>query len=90
MTSEMPPYLQKWTAIRARGKWRFIFLRGALGWGGSMFVVIILVYDYLLWGMAPTPWFAFKSALVYTIAGALFHALLWSIAERSYRKSLGP
>ena len=79
--------LKAWEAMRAGGKWKFIFLKGVLYWGGSMFVVMGLAFPALMHpANAFSPRLLIVNALVWPIGGFLWGALVWFLLERKFAK----
>ena len=70
----------------SRGKARFIFLRGVVGWGLPMFIVMSFVYPELagLAGDSHNISSLLRGLVVWGIGGALFGWWLWFFAVRKY------
>jgi hypothetical protein len=79
---------QKWQRVRARGIAHFVLVRGALGWGGSMFA-FFTIYFFLFANPSSAKLSTSEvlEALVICRAGGLgWGALTWFATERTYRK----
>lgn len=78
-----PEALAKWEDTRSKGKSQYILLRGMLGYGLPMFIVMTFIVhkDDL------NPVFIAISAVAWLIGGAAFGALTWWATERKYRKA---
>jgi len=87
MNTETPPDLKKWEITRQKGKLRFILLRGVLGYGFPMFVVMTL-FATRQHNRPITPVMIAISAIVWAIGGATFGWILWAFTERRYQKFL--
>jgi len=70
----------------SRGKARFIFLRGVVGWGLPMFIVMSFVYPELagLAGDSHNISSLLRGLVVWGIGGALFGWWLWLYAMRKH------
>ncbi len=74
-----------WAAERAQGPVRFVLLRGALAWGGPMFVAMHVVPSALK--PEPVSMSATLLALaIWAVGGCLFGCVMWWISEANYRK----
>ena len=79
--------LQKWEATRAKGKWRFILGKGVLLWGGSMFIVMGLIYPRIVHlPSAYTPRGLAISLAIWLLGGLLWGVLMWLTMEWIYRR----
>ena len=81
----MKPYNPaKWNAIRAKGKTRFILIRGVLLWGLPMLVFMSFITKPFTNG------FLSPAALVHYVAwifaGVVFGVFLWFVLERKHKK----
>lgn len=75
----------KWLNTRLRGKQRFIFTRGVLGWGGFMFIFMTVVHNYI--DHENTDWsYILIAVLVWAVGGYSFGVWQWNWQE----KKLGP
>jgi len=79
--------LAYWARIRGRGARHFVLVRGVLGWGLTMFVVMGLGFAGLTLGAAAyTPKFLALNAWLWLAGGALFGLLTWHLNEKNFRK----
>ena len=81
--------IDKWEAVRAKGKARFILVRGVLAWGLPMFVLMTFIVN------RPTPNallsprnYVIFSVFLWGSAGALFGLFAWRQGESKYKKSV--
>lgn len=78
----------RWTAIRARGRARFVLVNGILGWGLPMFLFMAVCPKLFSFPFPPRPgeyYWLWTSAL-WVVAGAIFGTGTWYFSERSYRR----
>jgi hypothetical protein len=71
-----------WLRIRAKGRQRFILLRGVLGFGGSMFIwtnAMGMIFD-----RESIDWFLPVSLMIWLGAGYFFGRSQWNRAESRY------
>ena len=75
-----------WARIRARGKWRFVLVRGVLLWGGLMFLTMGVLIPWLTHS-APefTPRGFLVGAIVFPLGGLAWGMLVWWLGERNFR-----
>jgi len=85
MITEMPKNLKKWELTRIKGKSNFILMRGVLGWGLPMFVVMTFIVNRHQ-GMPLTPSRILVSIVIWSLGGALFGWLAWKLSEAKYSK----
>jgi hypothetical protein len=85
----------RWERTRARGKWRYIWYTGVLGWGLSMFVVMT-AFSYLQqYGpVRPTAdggqiFLVLLNLVIWPLVGSLFGTVMWMTIEASYRSVKG-
>jgi hypothetical protein len=74
-----------WVAMRTKGRWHFVLVRGVLGWGGAMFFAMGLM-PVLSHRREPSWPYFFSQAIIWTIGGALFGLAVWTWSERQFRK----
>ena len=77
---------QKWPAIRARGMWHFVLLKGIVFWGGLMFAFLAIMM--LLQFGAAHPKFPLLLAVALplcAIGGLGWGLLTWYFNERIFR-----
>lgn len=74
-----------WEAQRRQGALRFIAVRGALAWGGPMFLAMHLLPTALR-GVPVTLTAALAHLALWVTAGAAFGAVLWFGSESNARK----
>jgi hypothetical protein len=72
-----------WEKARARGKAHFILMRGVVGYGAPMFIVMTFISHR----QDLSTRFVGTSAVVWLIAGAAFGAILWHYFERQRVKA---
>lgn len=75
----------KWERVRAKGKRRFVLMRGVLGWGlgtailSSVLLAIEGVPSFHLWPGLPI------AVLVFAAGGYFWGSWVWDILERQYQ-----
>jgi prolipoprotein diacylglyceryltransferase len=77
---------QKWPAIRARGMWQFVLVKGVAFWGGLMFVFLAIMM--LVQFGAAHPRFPLLLAVALplcAIGGLAWGLLTWFFNERIFR-----
>ncbi len=76
----------RWETSRKRGKGRFVLLRGILGWGGFM-TIVMSIFQHL---MHPKALFWSQivplNLAVHSIGGLLFGLWMWHSNERAYSR----
>ena len=76
-----------WETTRAKGMGNFILFKGALLWGGFMFVTMGLLFPWVRHSTREFTTLGLTISLVlWPLGGALWGALVWWFAERSYSK----
>ncbi|RZA18805.1 MAG: hypothetical protein EOP93_10310 [Lysobacteraceae bacterium] len=76
----------KWPAIRARGMWRFVLVRGVAFWGGLMFLAMAAMMAYRF-GVAHArfPLLLGIAVPLCAIGGLCWGLLTWFFNERILR-----
>lgn len=75
----------KWERVRAKGKRRFVIMRGVLGWGLSTAILSSVlsqiegVRSFHLWPGLPI------AVLVFAAGGYFWGSWVWDILERQYQ-----
>ena len=75
--------LARWEKARSRGKADFVLMRGVVGYGLPMFIVITFISHR----KDLSTRFVGISAFVWLIAGAVFGTALWYYFERQRMKA---
>ncbi|MGQ8366194.1 hypothetical protein [Glaciecola sp. 1036] len=78
--------LEKWEQTRAKGKTRFVIMKGVIGWG----VTTAILWSIIMAFVAPTDnlWLRPLLALVlFPLGGIAFGHFAWQSAEKKYAKS---
>jgi uncharacterized BrkB/YihY/UPF0761 family membrane protein len=81
--------LARWERIKQRGIWRFILIRGVLGWGlpGGILFSIFQIYS-----SKPLPFLWYFSVLIilglWVVGGVFFGLFMWFITMWSYSRAL--
>ena len=76
----------RWPAVRARGMWRFVLLRGVAFWGGLMLVFMAIVMSVQLGPAHPRLPLVLAVAVPLCAVGGLCWGLLtWTLNERIFR-----
>ena len=78
---------QKWTKTRQMGRWRFVFLRGAIGWG----VPIALVWSAVMARHGSTTFFGWLqiALVIFPIGGLVWGLVMWRVNEKRYLAERG-
>lgn len=87
MNTEMPAELKKWADMRRTGLAKFIFLNGVVAWGLPMFAIMTFVVNRRQ-GDVRSAQMLLVSLVVWTLGGALFGWVTWTITEKKYQKYL--
>jgi hypothetical protein len=74
----------KWSEIRARGRRRFILIRGVLGWGVLTAILLSIVGHVFLQGPAPFLGRLAISLALFPVGGIYVGTHSWSAGERRY------
>jgi hypothetical protein len=77
----------RWEKIKQGGIWRFVFLRGVLGWGLVMGIVGI-IFEHVSWKEEAFPWYFILGLCL--IAGFGWGLATWFVMMRSYSRALKP
>lgn len=72
-------------AAIAKGKWRFIFWNGVLGWGVSTGLIFLLL-QYLS-GKAPSLHGLALNAVIWPVGGLIFGLIMWHYLNRVVAKA---
>ena len=76
----------KWPAIRARGMWRFVLLKGVGLWGGLIFAFMVAMMLYRFGAAHPRfPLLIGVALPLCAIGGLCWGLLTWIFNERIYR-----
>lgn len=79
------PDLKKWTEIREKGKWNYIFNYGIIRFG-SLTWAMMMVY---VWGFEPFDErliFTFVSLITFPLAGMIWGQWVWYYFENFYSR----
>lgn len=74
--------IQKWEKTKEKGMLRFVLLRGVLGWGVPVFIIMAFVVNKVSFGDERFV----KGAIAFLIFGALLGCYLWVDSEKKYKK----
>lgn len=82
-----PENAAKWERTRSKGKLRFIFLVGGLGWGGIMVVFMNLFHDIFERGPQESSAWAYflVSVFLFPVGGVLWGLFTWTVTEALYQ-----
>jgi hypothetical protein len=83
MTGTSDPFA-RWTRIRRKGPFRFILLRGVLGWG----LAAGTLYSLVMWALtdAHLRLLLPLSLVLFPAGGLLWGAAMWWFLERRYQR----
>jgi hypothetical protein len=78
---------QRWRAIRAKGRARFVLLYGVLGWGLGMFVIMSVLPMLFGWPR----WIHIHASLLlgsvlWILGGVLWGIFMWFDSERRFQR----
>jgi hypothetical protein len=83
-----PEELEQWARTRAKGRARFIWMNGVLGWGLTLAVIIPLVLS-LIQGWQPVVRALPFGFIVFPIGGYVWGVRMWQLSERRYAETVG-
>ena len=76
----------RWPAIRARGMWHFVLLKGVAFWGGLMFAFLMVMMLVKFGARHPNfPLLIAVALPLCAIGGLAWGLLTWFFNERVYR-----
>jgi hypothetical protein len=78
---------ERWARIKARGYWRFVLLRGVVGFGGVMFVVT--AGSLWLFVTMARPFRPLRLAIFWEVGGFCWAVATWWLSERMYGERNG-
>jgi len=77
---------EKWPALRARGMWRFVLVKGVVFWGGLMFAFMAVAMAVQLGIAHPRLTLVIAVALpLCAVGGVTWGLLTWYFNERIFR-----
>ena len=79
---------QRWSAIRAKGRTRYILVNGVLSYGLPMFLVLGVspkLFNFPF-PARPSDTYWLWQPLLWAAAGAIYGVGTWYASERSYRR----
>ncbi|MCG6200516.1 hypothetical protein [Psychromonas antarctica] len=76
-------HFESWKKLREKGRLRFIFVRGILGWGLPMFLIVILLFNVGENGVILPASIAIHAA-IWTVGGMIFGGVMWHLSEKKY------
>jgi hypothetical protein len=81
--------LARWEKIKQGGIWRFVFMRGVLGWGLSCGVFASAV-DRMSSQPNSLPWYLFVPLVLglFLIGGIVWGLVMWFITMWAYSRAL--
>ncbi len=78
-----PQHMERWMQVRARGKKRYIWRSGVIGWGVSTGILVGALNR-----LGGTSWVQSASSLVlFPIGGYFWGLFMWHWMERQFSKS---
>ena len=78
-------FINQWEKTKFKGKLRYIFLVGVLGWGVPMFIVMTLIIGSGLFPNKGTSVIIINS-VIWLIGGFVFGYSGWYYADKKYNK----
>ena len=84
MSDKQQLRLARWERIRQRGIWRFVLLRGVLGWGLTMGIIGI-IFERVSWKDEAFPWYFILGLFLF--AGFLWGLGTWFLSMRIYSRA---
>jgi len=79
---------QSWLKMRQGGRFHFVFYRGVLMWGGTMFVVFVAATAFLLrHDLQRLPALVALNALIWIIGGFVWGTWVWIGCEKRFGTS---
>lgn len=88
MSQSKKAWTERWAKVRKQGFWRFVLLRGALGWG----ICTALLWSIAMWFLRPgfNIYFGLPVALIlFSLGGIAWGTFVWWIGEWRFRKDGG-
>ena len=85
MKPELTPYLAAWERMRTRGRTRYIWRKGVIGWGLPVGLLVTL-FGFSQRGFS-IPGLA-CAFVIWPTAGYCVGAITWGISERRYNEVL--
>lgn len=76
--------MARWEKIKQGGVWRFVLLRGVLGWGLSMGIIGIL-FEHVAWKKEALSWYFIVGTCL--IAGSFWGLATWFLSMRIYSRA---
>jgi ABC-type multidrug transport system permease subunit len=84
---------EKWEKVRARGKKRFVFFNGIIGWGLPTAFLYTSAMTYMDQGALEFNDAFYRLLLIaivlFPIGGVVFGLWVWNWSERAYHKASG-
>lgn len=82
-----PRQVERWAATREKGRTRFIWLFGVLGWGLPM-VILWTAFMVRGFGLPSFPVTLPLAAVGFPLGGYVWGAAMWWMAEAAYRRAV--
>jgi hypothetical protein len=77
--------LARWERFKQGGIWRFVFLRGVLGWGLPMSIIGI-IFEHVSRKEEALPWYLILGLCL--AGGFVWGLAMWFVTMRSYSRAL--
>ena len=77
--------LQRWEKIKQAGLWRFVLLRGVIGWGLTCGIIGV-VFEHVSRKEEAFPWYYILG--LFLAGGFVWGLAMWFVTMRSYAQAL--
>src|SRR5438552_3868086 len=77
--------LARWERIKQGGIWRFVLLRGVLGWGLTMGVIGV-IFEHVSRKAEAFPWYSILG--LFLVGGFVWGLIMWFVTMWSYSRAL--
>jgi hypothetical protein len=74
----------RWEKIKQRGFWRFVLLRGVLGWGLTMGIIGI-IFEHVSRKEGAFPWYFMLG--LFLVGGFVWGLATWFVSMRIYSRA---
>ena len=79
-------YMEKWERTKSRGRGRFVWIHGVIGFGIPLFICLLILGKLVT--PQGSPWINFLNALlIASITGYLWGAWFWNSMEKDYERT---
>jgi hypothetical protein len=83
-----PKQFERWARTRAKGRARFIWIDGVIGWGLTMAVILLPLFA-LTNGWGPVQRSLPFALVLFPVVGYGWGVRMWHLSERQYAETVG-